>query len=453
MNVTMAEKGTLSQLIRQVVRGRRVVYRSNIALAKNASVYVFSSFFERLIPFLLLPVLTRYLSPGDYGILATFFALVGVMSSVVGLNANQAVMRSYLDLNKSELGLYIAEAIKVTLLSFGVVLFFTSITAQSLHQIIGVPVLWVILSAVIAFFNMMTLIRLHLWQMQYKAFIFALFRVGYSLVNILLSLLFVVVLTWGWVGRADARLLSVVLFGFIAIFLLTKGEHLRFQVKPHIKYMKDILKVGVPLIPHVLAFTIIGATDRFFLSAMVGPAATGIYSVGYIFGAAVGILHAAFYQAWQPFALEKINYNSEKTNIKLVKFTYLYFVSAIIFGLVYSLVIPYISVLVVGAAFVDSSKFIFWIVMGYTSLGLYRMVANFVFYEKKNYLLGYATVTSALINVIMNYWLIKLNGPIGAAQATFIAFLCMFLITWWLSHKVHPMPWGMMVFARKRVSG
>ena len=45
-------------------------------LVKNIFIYTSSNILKSTLPFLLLPVLTRYLSPADYGIIATFEVLL-----------------------------------------------------------------------------------------------------------------------------------------------------------------------------------------------------------------------------------------------------------------------------------------------------------------------------------------------------------------------------------------
>jgi Na+-driven multidrug efflux pump len=53
----------------------------------------------------------------------------------------------------------------------------------------------------------------------------------------------------------------------------------------------------------------------------------------------------------------------------------------------------------------------------------------------------FTSFLSAGINVILNYFFIKANGAIGAAQATIVTFLIIFILTWILSARVYKMPW------------
>jgi len=71
------------------------------------------------------------------------------------------------------------------------------------------------------------------------------------------------------------------------------------------------------------------------------------------------------------------------------------------------------------------------------------MVVNYIFYVKKTYILAWVTFFSAGINIILNYFFIKANGAIGAAQATTITFFVQFIIVWILSAKVYKMPWNL----------
>ena len=48
---------------------------------------------------------------------------------------------------------------------------------------------------------------------------------------------------------------------------------------------------------------------------------------------------------------------------------------------------------------------------------------------------------SSLIHIALFYYFIKINSIVGAAQANLISFLLTFLVVWYLSHKVYPMPW------------
>lgn len=74
---------------------------------KSTSVYFLANILNAVIPFLLLPILTRYLSVEEYGQIAMFQLLIGGLAGFVGLNTVGAAGRKFYDKNisKSELAI------------------------------------------------------------------------------------------------------------------------------------------------------------------------------------------------------------------------------------------------------------------------------------------------------------------------------------------------------------
>ena len=59
---------------------------------------------------------------------------------------------------------------------------------------------------------------------------------------------------------------------------------------------------------------------------------------------------------------------------------------------------------------------------------LYSFPVNYEMYCKKTKKIGIATSITALINIVLNLWLIPLYGIVGAAIATLAAYFILFLI-------------------------
>jgi O-antigen/teichoic acid export membrane protein len=66
-------------------------------MLSSSAVYLFSSILNAAIPFALLPILTRHLSPTEYGEVAMLTTLVGALGAFVGLNVVGAAGRKYFD--------------------------------------------------------------------------------------------------------------------------------------------------------------------------------------------------------------------------------------------------------------------------------------------------------------------------------------------------------------------
>ena len=75
---------------------RRVAIPRTPPLLRQAAVYAASQLGSRAIPFLLLPVMTRYLSPADYGIVTMFLFTAVILEPVVGLGLQRGPDRQVL---------------------------------------------------------------------------------------------------------------------------------------------------------------------------------------------------------------------------------------------------------------------------------------------------------------------------------------------------------------------
>ena len=74
---------------------------------------------------------------------------------------------------------------------------------------------------------------------------------------------------------------------------------------------------------------------------------------------------------------------------------------------------------------------------------MYFMTCNYLFYMEKTVLVSISTFSSAAIHIIATYFLIKINGVIGAAQAGVISTSVLVSMTWYLSNRTYKMPWSL----------
>ena len=383
--------------------------------------------------------MTRYLTPTDYGIVAIFNVLLAVMVVFVGLSMHGAINVNYFKFKKEELREYIGNVFFILFTNFVLIFIIVFFLKTYISNIIKFPVKWIPIVIVIALCQSIFTINLRLWQVEQKSLPYGLFQISGTILNVAISLIFVVVLAWGWQGRLLGVVITSIVFGFLSIFVIHKRRYIKISFNK--KYIKDALFFGIPLIPHALGGWMIGGIDRILINSMVGVAATGIYTVGYQVGMIIGLLASSFNLAWSPFLFEKLKENNYSTKIRIVKFTYLYDIGIIILALGLSFIAPYFLKIFISENFYSAYKYVFWIALGHAFNGMYFMVVNYIFYVKKTYILAWVTFFSAGINVVLNYFFIKANGAIGAAQATTITFFICFVLTWILSARVYKMPW------------
>ena len=416
---------------------------NNKALLKNISLFTFFNVINSAIPFLLLPILTVYLSPEDYGIVDLFYNISIIATPVIGLSVVQSISRYYfeeVDLSKFVTTVFLILSGVGLLLILLSLLF--SLVAQEYISSLDIPPLLIVVALIYTLFSQISEILLTLWRVSYQTVKFGLFRVAKTSMDLGLSIILIVSFNMGWEGRILPQLIIALLFGTAACYMLYKKGYL-LKLKVDKKYKKEALSFSVPLIFHSLGGNLIGFSDRFFILFMLGLNNVGIYSVGYQIGMVVALLQNSFNQAWVPFFFEKLKENKPSEKLKIVKITYGYFGLLLLVVLFFYLITPIIYRYFIGDAFESGATVVFWVLLGYAFQGMYKMAVNYLFYLKKTKLIAYCTIFTVGLNLILNYVLIKLNGITGAAQATLISFVVLFVVVFVMANRSYKMPWSL----------
>lgn len=407
-------------------------------LFHSVGLYTIATVMNKAMPFFLLPIMTRYLRPADYGIVAMFEVLVGFFFPFIGLSILGAITRQYFE-KKVDIAIYATNCIYILIFSTIIVSFITYLLSEHISAISSFPIEWLWVVIMISFFSFIVQIVLIFWRVCIKPIYYGIFTILHSALNVSLSIWLVVVLNYGWEGRILALLYSMIVFAIIAIMVLWKEKWIKFSFNK--SYIKNALIFGLPLIPHIFGSKAITMTDRFLITNMIGLADTGIYSVGYKIGSIVNILATSFVFAWSPWFYGKLKENSIESRYQIIKYTYFFFGAIIFFALIFSLCAPILLKFLVGNAFLAATKYVSWIAIGYAFNAMYYVVSCYIFYLQKTYYLSLMTFFSVLLNFVFTYLLILKNGTIGAAQATFISYVVKFLLTWAIVFRLYKMPW------------
>ena len=413
-------------------------------LLRNASVYTGANILNAGIPFLLLPVLTRVLSPTDYGTIAMFGIVVTIMGAFTGLSVHGAVGVRYFQLDRQRMPSYVGACLAILIISSAGVLCFVAVGHPWLELITHVPGEWLILAVLVSGAQFVINLRLSLWQVQHEAIRYGVFQISQSLLNAGLSLFLILGLGMAWEGRAIGQAAAVTTFMLIALFLLLHRAEASWPTNT--SDARDALKFGVPLIPHVIGGLLIATTDRFMITNMLDVAQAGIYMVALQMGMVLGLLTDSFNRAYAPYLMEALVMEDRARDRKIVRGTYIYFIVVTVVALLLGAAAPRLLGVLVGERFRAAAGAVLYAAMGYAFGGMYYMVANYIFLMSKTGYLAVVTFAAGVFNIIATYFLVKLNGILGAAQAFMLSQAMIFLCTWWLAQYFRPMPWREALF-------
>lgn len=87
------------------------------SLLRMAGTYVGSNILNAAVPFLMLPILTRYLTPKDYGIVSMFQVLAAVIAPFSGLALHGAISRQYFERDRINFPQYLGNCLYILVVS------------------------------------------------------------------------------------------------------------------------------------------------------------------------------------------------------------------------------------------------------------------------------------------------------------------------------------------------
>lgn len=411
-----------------------------MSLRKNILSYGTFNAINAAVPFLLMPLLTARLSPQDYGVLSLAQLLITLALPLVLMNTHGLFVIECTRLPQGELaGLVSAMAWLPIVGCAGITLIFV-VADGPLAGLFKLPEAWVVLVPVFCLVQSIPTLLPIIFQGRQQAARYGVFKTGLSILNLGLSILFVVSLAMGWEGRLWGIFCANAAFSVAGLVILHREGllHLRSswgQVVPALRF-------GLPLIPQSMSGILLAMSDRIFLANIAGSSEAGIYGVAYQLASGVGIIMTSINQAWAPHLFDCLNRNpgsEEKRTI--VRHTYR--IMALMAGitLVYAALIYVAYDLFIGAAF-QSGKVLAAALSGAFCLqGAYYMVTNYILYVRKTHVLSGITTSCLAASAVGNLLLIPLAGAYGATAVLVTVWLGMFVLTWVFAARLLPMPW------------
>ena len=388
-------------------------------LIKNFSIYFVFSVLTSILPIALMPVLTKYMTPEDYGLYSIYAMLVMFFGVFYRFELNQALKREFVS-DGSDFCFYIGTAFVFSL--FLLVPFFILIFLVNLFvdDVFGIESIWFFLIVPLVFFKTQILNLHHLWQIGGRSFLFGLWGFLSNFSMYMLSIIFLVFFDLGWVARVYGEWL-VCLFSFVIAFFFLK-KHFRISLFFEMRLLKKMLVFSLPLIPGAIISYMMIASDRFFIAELVSTHELGLYSIAVQFSFSLAIVFSAIFPVWESYIynqMECVDVSSFNRLI-LVLIGVLFVGILCVYVLVYmiSKLMPFL----VDSSFLGADLYLLPCLCAVLSAGIYRLthaVLVFMRRTKEVLLIG---LLMLCMNLVMMYFFISSMGASGAGYALAIAF-------------------------------
>jgi len=389
---------------------------------ENIFSYGFISVLGKLIPLIMLPIVTALLTnTADYGRYDMFLTIVEFGSSLALLGIYDAMFREFFEKENDDYkkkvtfnALAIVSCssliISIVLLLFNryfSILFFGDTNHGLVVMLASLGVFLIAIRTIIAAPT----------RMQNKRMVFMISNVIGVIIYYLISILFV------WLGYSY--------FGLIAAYIIYVSMLLVFFLILNFAYFKKtqldkkiialLLKIGVPLMPTFIAYWVFHSLDKIIITQYLGLAQVGIYSVGLRVASVSQVIYLAFAGGWQYFAFSTMH-DQDQVSLNSRVFEYL---CAISVGL-HVVLLPFYE-MVFNLLF-EGDYVLGYVVAPYLFLSplllmLFQIASNQFLVIKKSYFVPLCLAVGLIANVSLNLTLTPLIGIEGSAIATLSGYI------------------------------
>ncbi len=412
-------------------------------LLKHASIYGMAPIIGRAVSFFMIPLYTSYITPTEYGIMELVQVVVSLLQTVIGMGIVSGIAVFYFEAkDKKDKNAVVSTAFLglggMALLTIFILMFFSSMLAELVLDSADLAKYFYVSFAAMGF-GVLNDINTNYFRINKKSKTVVIISLSTLIVSVSLNIFFLVYLDMGVWGI----FLSTLIVASANLLIVTPLIYSKIGFNVSWDVMKRLLKFGLPLIPSNLASYLVVASDRLFIKQYVSIAETGLYSLGYKFGVLVNnFVTTPFNQIWGPRRLEMFKKgNSEDVFCRI--FTYYTFV-LILGGLVISVLSRDIVHMMAAEAYWDSYKIIPLITLAHIVFSFFYHFNIGIMVEKKTKYFAYINVINAIVNLALNFILIKRYGIWGAGFSTLISYLLRTSLCFYFSNKLHKIQveWG-----------
>ncbi|MGL5056347.1 MAG: oligosaccharide flippase family protein, partial [Fusobacteriaceae bacterium] len=286
----------------------------------------------KALPFITLPIITRMLpNASSYGI-ADMFSLInsfGVAIAVLGMY--DAIFREFFeDKDNAEYQKRVTSTgLGIVLISSTVMFLLTILFNRSITLLLFKDLQYsnlVLLSAFAIGVGGISSIIAAPTRMRNKRKVYLYTGIGFPAVGFVTTYSLIKI---GYTYKAIVYSNLVMALISLTIFYILNRKDFNLKLFDK-KIMKELFRIGLPLLPTFLIYWIFNSMDRVMINRMLGPTELGIYSVGSKVASISQLMYTAFAGGWQYFAFSTMK-DDDQVELNSKVFEYLAIISFSLF--------------------------------------------------------------------------------------------------------------------------
>jgi len=405
---------------------------------RNIFIYIFPKFISFGLNLVALPILTRVLSPEDFGVITLSMAVPMITVGVVTLGLTHSVPRYYFEYRNDTEKLKsfyftIQTYLFLVLIISSVIIYFVkdflSLIVTQKNEY-GTAIL---ISYITTYVGSINMIYLRIYQNMEKAIFYATSVSLQTITNIIMSLIFVWYFRMTYMGILYGLLCGAALSCLIMFIKFNKESYASFNFK----MLNENMKYGLQVVPKTFSGLINRYFDKYLLNSTLSMSVVGVYNIGQTITNAVDVMMSNVWMSFQPLVYKTVfdqeNNAADEIGRLFTIFSYITFIPVMLLILFSKEILHIIA----PPAYYGAENVMIILAIGIASQSFGMYVSVQYAYSKKPFWIFPATVVGSLANIGLNILLIPKYGLIGASFAAMFSTTIINIILTAIGQKLY----------------
>jgi O-antigen/teichoic acid export membrane protein len=406
---------------------------------KNSAIYSMSGLLARGISLFLVPFYTRVFAPDDYGIIDLLNIFITMAALVLPLQITQAVARFYGDAESSSQAVAISSsALLFTLGVFSAFLLLVQAFPAGLSSMIfggpGNATVMRVVGVALFFSGIFYFAQNQLKWMQ-KAAEHAIVNILYSLVTIGVTVIFVLVLRFGVIGVFVGQVCGGITGSAFSLYFGRESYRAVFDRC----LLFQMIRFSLPLVPAAFFVYFLGIISRLSIKQFMTLGDLGLFAIGFRISSLALLIMAGITSSILPMIYS--NYREKNTPEFVEKAFRLTLLVALTVTVCVSVFSREILIILTTPVYYDAGEVVPFLVAAAFISGFYVFVPG-LHLNKETRLIAWIHGAAVIVSIVLNIVLIRAMGIVGAAIASMLSAIFLFVVILWYSQKRYYIPYA-----------
>ena len=392
----------------------------NLELMKNTVILSVGQIIPKLIAIFVLPLLTTFLTKKEYGMYELTLSVASFIIPLLSIQIQQGVFRFLIDSDSDK------ESIITTSFCFVLLMFILSLVPIVLSWVLYCDD---IMLAILFWLAYLAEVLLN-WAGQVTRGLgdnikYSISYIIYSSVYILMLLVFLFLKKSLDVKNVIFSMICAYFISFCFLIIKMKINSYYSISRVAVKTLKNLLGYSAPMVISSMALWVVNLSDRFFVSGMLGIEMTAIYSVANKIPNLFNSVYNIFNLAWTENT-SKLTIKEKKDGYYSIFFKEFY---QVIVGMIILLITvsPLLFRILINNQYKDGYWLMSWLFVGVFFSSLVSFFGSIYVGEKRTKDVGISSAIGAVINVLINWFLMEKGGVVIAAVSTIISYFIIYV--------------------------